>query len=296
MTGQLELVVDAKAALGEGPSWDSEKNILYWVDILEKKIHSFNPVTNENQFIQLEQYVGAIVPTNTHEAIVALENGFNLLNFETKELTFINDPEKHLPSNRFNDGKCDAYGRFWAGTMDKTIQKGQGSLYCLDTDLHVKKKVSKLGISNGLAWSLDNKFFYHIDTLEKTVVSYDFDLMTGDIKNPTIIIQFPEGEGMPDGMTIDAEGMLWIAHWGGAKVSRWNPSTGILISTIEVPARNVTSCTFGGQHLDELYITTARTDLDDSQLKKFPDSGGVFRVKTAVKGTPTYRFKGIPKR
>lgn len=292
LVGVLELVLDVKATLGEGPCWDRERQLLYWIDILEKKIYIFNPHTNENHGIQLEQYIGAIVPRNIDEAVVALENGFYFLNYSTEKVTLINEPESHLINNRFNDGKCDAYGRFWAGTMDKSYVKEQGSLYCLDTNRKVEKKLSKIGLSNGMAWSPDNKFMYHIDTLSKKVSCFNYNLVTGDFENPIDIISFPEEEGMPDGMTIDEEGMLWIAHWGGSKVSRWNPKTGEQIGSIEVPALNVTSCTFGGKDLNELYITTAKSGLSEEQLKNYPLSGGLFRIKMYVKGSPSYSFKG----
>ncbi|RXJ04651.1 SMP-30/gluconolactonase/LRE family protein [Anaerobacillus alkaliphilus] len=292
MVRELELVLDIKATLGEGPCWDSKKQLLYWVDILEKRVYIFNPRTNENRCIQLNHYVGAIVPRNSGGAVLALEKGFYFLDTQTETLSLIDEPEKHIVNNRFNDGKCDANGRFWAGTMDKSYHKEQGALYCLNTNLAVKKQLSKVGLSNGLAWSPDNKFFYYIDTLTRKVVCFDFHLSTGEIENPREIIYFPEEEGMPDGMTIDEDGMLWIAHWGGSKVSRWNPKTGEQLTAIEVPALNVTSCTFGGKDLDELYITTARSGLNEDQLKEYPYSGGLFKIKTDVKGVQAYPFKG----
>ncbi|WP_449536340.1 SMP-30/gluconolactonase/LRE family protein [Ferdinandcohnia sp. Marseille-Q9671] len=292
MVGELELVLDAKATLGEGPCWDSRKQLLYWVDVLEKKINIFNPVTNLNREIQLDQYVGAIVPRNLDEAVVVLENGFYFLHYSTEEVTLIDEPESHMKNNRFNDGKCDAYGRFWAGTMDKSYVEGQGALYCLDKDRNVHKKVTNVGLSNGIAWSPDNKFMYYIDTLTKKVCCFHFTIETGEIGNPIDIINFPEDEGLPDGMTIDEEGMLWIAHWGGSKVSRWNPKTGKQVGSVEVPALNVTSCVFGGKDLTELYITTARSDLSEEQLTKYPYSGGLFRIEMDIKGSPSYSFRG----
>ncbi|MFC4323066.1 SMP-30/gluconolactonase/LRE family protein [Litchfieldia salsa] len=292
MFGELELVLDVKSSLGEGPCWDSVNQLLYWVDILEKKVYVFDPVTNKYRGIQLEQCVGALALTNRNEAVVALEDGFYFLNFETENVTLIDDPESHLPNNRFNDGKCDANGSFWAGTMSKSIDKEQGSLYCLHPNMKVQKKLDKVGISNGIAWSPDNKFLYYIDTLNENVCCFNYNVATGDISNPVEIIKFQDEDGMPDGMTIDEEGMLWIAHWGGSKVSRWNPKTGKQINSIDIPALNVTSCTFGGKDLNELYITTARTGLDEEQLENYPFSGGLFRIKTDVKGTPSHTFKG----
>ncbi|NHM33896.1 SMP-30/gluconolactonase/LRE family protein [Neobacillus terrae] len=292
MEEKVELVFDAQAELGEGPSWDAKNQLLYWVDILSKKVCIFNPKTEENREIHLEQMASAVVPRESGGLVLGMENGFYFLDINTEELTQITDPESHLPLNRFNDGKCDPKGRFWAGSMNLEELEGEGSLYFLDKDLQTKKKVDGTTISNGLAWSPDNKFFYFTDTPTMKIVRYEYDLNSGEIKNPKPVIHFPESEGYPDGMTIDSEGMLWIAHWSGNKVSRWNPETGEQILSINIPAMNVTSCTFGGEDLSELYITTARKGMTEEELEKFPLSGGVFRVKTEIQGAPTYTFKG----
>ncbi|PEI95753.1 Senescence marker protein-30 [Bacillus pseudomycoides] len=290
MLGKLELVIDAKANLGEGPCWDEQKYLLYWVDILEKKLFIYNPITNINREISLDQQIESVVPDASGRVILAMECGFYSLNLETEELKLIHNPESHLPENRFNDGKCDPAGRFWAGTTDLYGVSAAGSLYFLDTDFSVKKQLEPVNTSNGLAWSPDQKYLYFIDTPTKKVTRFDYDIHTGTISNPIDIIIIPNSEGLPDGMTIDEEGCLWIAHWGGAKITRWNPMTGEKILTVPVPALNVTSCTFGGHDLTELYITTARTRMNQDQLEVYPYAGGVFRIKTQVKGCPTYQF------
>ena len=292
MEEKVELVFDAQAELGEGPSWDGKNQLLYWVDILSKKVCIFNPKTEENREIHLEQMASAVVPRESGGLVLSMENGFYFLDTNTEELTPITDPESHLPLNRFNDGKCDPKGRFWAGSMHLEELEGEGSLYVLDTDLQTTKKIDETTISNGLAWSPDNQYFYFTDTPTMKIVRYEYNLHTGEIKNPEPVIHFPESEGYPDGMTIDGEGMLWIAHWSGNRVSRWNPETGEQILSINIPALNVTSCTFGGEDLSELYITTARKGMTEEELEKFPLSGGVFRVKVGIHGAPTYTFKG----
>jgi sugar lactone lactonase YvrE len=265
---------------------------VYWLDILQKKVHIYQPETNEDREIQLDQLIGTIAPRKEGGTIAALEKGFYFLNVETGQLEPISDPERNVANNRFNDGKCDAAGRFWAGTMDKSEVSKQGSLYCLDSKLRVEKKLQNLGISNGLAWSSDNQYFYFIDTPTKKVLRYDYHLATGNIENPVEVISFEDQEGMPDGMTIDEEGMLWIAHWGGARVSRWDPDSGKQLTEVLVPAKNVTSCTFGGEDLKDLYITTARKGMDEAELEKYPNSGGLFRARTEIKGLPAYTFNG----
>lgn len=292
LNSEAELVIPAKAMLGEGPCWDSDKGILYWVNILDKKVNVYDPRTHKNREIQLGQMVGTVVLRQSGGLVVALQKGFYFLDVETEELTPIADPENHLPENRFNDGKCDPFGRFWAGTMSLSEENEAGSLYCLGTDLEVEKKHDNLTISNGLAWSPDQKFMYLIDTPTKKVTRFDYDLQTGHIDNPTEVIAFQEGVGSPDGMTIDEDGMLWIAHWGGAQISRWNPTTGEQILSIPIPSLNVTSCTFGGENLDELYVTTARKNTSVENLDRFPEAGGVFKVKPGVKGMPANLFRG----
>ncbi|MED2974268.1 SMP-30/gluconolactonase/LRE family protein [Fictibacillus sp. B-59209] len=288
MLGEVELVLDAKATLGEGPSWDSKRHLLYWVDILEKKLHLYNPTTGVNKSIALGQMVGSVVPRKSGGVVLALEKGFYFLDLETKNLQAIFDPESHLEENRFNDGKCDPWGRFWAGTTDSVGTNQAGALYCLGKDLLTKKKLGKVSTSNGLAWSPDHQYMYFIDTPTRKVVQFEYNLNSGHIENPIDVIYFAEDEGLPDGMTIDDEGMLWIAHWGGSKISRWNPKNGKQILSVPIPAFYVTSCTFGGKDLNELYITTAR--MENNHSKIFPNAGGVFRIKTSVKGCPTYQF------
>ncbi|MFD1356715.1 SMP-30/gluconolactonase/LRE family protein [Fictibacillus halophilus] len=292
MMGKAELVIPAKADLGEGPCWDKQKGVLYWVNILGKTVNRYDPETKENKEIQVDQLVGTVVPRKSGGVVVAMEKGFYFLDLDTEKLTPITDPENHLPENRFNDGKCDPYGRFWAGTMSLSEEQGRGSLYCLHTDLKVEKKVGDLTISNGLAWSPDHKFMYLIDTPTKKVTRFDYDEETGKIANPVAVIQFKEGEGAPDGMTIDEEGMLWIAHWGGARVSRWNPETGEQLLSIPIPALNVTSCTFGDSDLKTLYITTARKNMTEEQLREYPLTGGLFKVRLGIRGSVNYSYEG----
>ncbi len=156
--------------------------------------------------------------------------------------------------------------------------------------MSVEKKISHVNTSNGMAWSPDHTYLYFIDTPTKKVVRYQYNIRTGEIHNPSDVIIFSENDGLPDGMTIDEEGCLWIAHWGGSKITRWNPSTGEQILSIPIPALYVTSCTFGGPNLTDLYVTTARTRMTDDELKQYPHAGGIFRIQTNVKGCPTYSF------
>jgi sugar lactone lactonase YvrE len=289
---QAELVLDAKAMLAEGPCWDAETQKLYWVDIMTGVVHTFDPVSGCNVGIEVKQYVGAVVLRQSGGLMLALKNGFHALDPVTGKLTPLTDPESHLPGNRFNDGKVDPAGRFWAGTMALSGDGSTGSLYRLDTDLSVHCLLRDIGCSNGLAWSVDGKTMYYIDTSTKKVAAFDYDLTTGAIDRYRVAVVIPEDGGVPDGMTIDAEGMLWVAQWGGSRVSRWNPQTGEELDSVSVPASQVTSCTFGGKEFDTLYITTAREGLDDEALLLQPLAGGLFAVRTSVKGASSFSFAG----
>lgn len=289
---KANLVIDAKAELGEGAIWDSEKRLLYWIDIIGMEVHIFDPCTGIDRAIKTGQMIGTVVPRKSGGLVLAMENGLYFLDETTGQVSFIADPESNIPGNRFNDGKCDPAGRFWAGTMCMNGGKQAGSLYCLEADLSVVRKLEGVSISNGIVWSPDMKGMYYIDTPTKEVWGFDYDAATGCISNKRTVVVFPGGEGFPDGMTIDTEGMIWVAHWDGWRVSRWNPETGEKLDEVRLPAANITSCAFGGDDLNELYITTARIDLKDEQLAEQPNAGGLFCVKTEVKGMPAYKFGG----
>jgi sugar lactone lactonase YvrE len=264
---------------------------LYWVDIHAGILHTFNPSSGAKRTVSLGEPVGCVAPSRIGSLILALRSGFWTLNQPAGTLTQLAVPER-IPGNRFNDGKCDPAGRFLAGTMDDAEEEASGSLYSLSSDGTLKSLLTGLRISNGLTWSPDYKTFYFIDTPTHLVMAYDYDLETGDIANPRPVVRLPPELGWPDGMTSDQEGMLWIALWGGAKVTRWDPATGRMVAAHPVPALNVTSCIFSGPDLSDLYITSARKGMSAAQLAEYPLSGGLFRLKTEVCGLPTFEFGG----
>lgn len=286
----VKLVLDAKATLAEGPCWNAEQRMLYWVDILGETFSRFHPESGVNEIFPIGEYVGAVVCAGENEVVLATQSGFQKYQIQERQLTPLVDPESHLPGNRFNDGKCDASGRFWAGTMEVIEKEATGSLYVLETDHSYRKVYEGVGVSNGIAWSLDEKEMYYIDSMKKLVLAFEYEAGRGEINNARTRIDFRTEKGFPDGMTMDEEGMLWIAHWDGWQVSRWNPQTGQKLDSITVPAAKVTSCVFGGKGLDTLYITTARKGLQEGQMGDQPHAGGIFAVKPGVKGTKTYSF------
>jgi len=292
MNHEVEVVVEATATLGEGTNWDANRQCLYWVDIVGKELHVFDPQDGSDRMIDVKQFVGAAVPTSAGDLMLAMHHGFHRLDLDSGDLTPVYDPEEDQPDNRFNDGKCDPAGRFWAGTMHVEATGSTGALYRMDTDQSVHKMFGDVGISNGLAWSPDHTTFYYIDTLKCEVAAFDYDPGNGDIANRRAIISFGHDMGHPDGMTIDEEGMLWVCFCGGGRIARYNPETGQEIDAIPFPCRLVTNCVFGGAELDTLYATTARIGLNEAEIAEQPKAGSVFAVKPGVRGLGAVPFGG----
>ncbi len=283
------LLWDAKAMLGEGAFWHHGEKRLYWVDIEGKKLHIFDPIARADRAFLLDEKIGTVVPLDSGGgAVVALKNGIHKLDLETEKLRLLVHPAAHEAGNRYNDGKCDPAGRLWVGTIGET---GSAALYRINAAGKSKMMIDSVTISNGIVWSKDNMTMYYIDTPTKTVVAYSYDVKTGEISKPKVVVTVPEGMGSPDGMAIDAEDKLWIGHWGGACVARWDPITGNMMRKIEVPALNVTSCAFGGENLDILYITTASIGMNAEETAKYPLSGGLFVADPGVAGVKSYLFK-----
>ncbi|GAB3327098.1 SMP-30/gluconolactonase/LRE family protein [Larkinella ripae] len=277
-----EVVLDYPCQLGEGPVWDAQQGRILWVDILPGDIHSLDPVSREHRVFNVGQMVGAVALHPSGKLLAALQHGFYEVSPENQTVTSIFDPEAHLPNNRFNDGKLDPAGRFWAGTMALDDKPGAGALYMLDHDRSVSVKIENVSCSNGLAWSLDERTLYYIDSPTRQVVAYDYDPATGAIRNRRVAVQFRDADGFPDGMTIDRAGMLWIALWDGWSVVRYNPHTGQRLHQISLPAARITSCAFGGRDRDVLFITSAKTGLNQQEQDKQPLAGCLFAVKPPV--------------
>ena len=284
---QPTLLYDTKALLGEGPIWDARTQTLYWIDIINRRIY------REGELLaQLDDFIGCIAPRTSGGLVLTSRFGFASLGLDSLQLTPLAAPENEPANNRFNDGKCDPRGRFLAGTMDLGESDPTGSLYSFDGK-SITKLMGNVTISNGMAWSPDHKTFYYIDTPTRKVMAFDYDVETGAIADPRVAIEIPDQSlGWPDGMTSDTHGNLWIAMWGGAQVTKWDPNTGKLLEQISIPAKNVSSAVFGGRNRNELYLTSARKGLDDATLAEYPLTGGVFRLETNVEGMPTFEFAG----
>jgi sugar lactone lactonase YvrE len=288
---QIDVVVDHKCLLGEGPLWDDTRKSVYWLDILKGEIHEYATEKRVRRTIPVFQMVGSIAICKDGSLIAALKNGFAFVDPDTGQVRMIGDPESHLVNNRFNDGKCDPAGRFWAGTMSLSEEQHAGAVYVVDKNLVITQKINDVTISNGMAWSPDNNKFYYIDTPAFEVAAYDYEIGTGNIINREVVIKISREDGYPDGMTIDNEGMLWIAHWDGWQVTRWNPATGEKLMCIKLPVGRVTSCCFGGDQLQDLYITSAQIGLSADELELQPLAGSLFVIRNiGFTGIESFKF------
>jgi len=278
------LAYQIKATLGEGAIWNYKTKELYWVDIEGKQLHIYNPKTNENKTLKTTSRIGTVVPFTEKEAVIALEDGVHKIDLKSGKSNLFTDMKSELLGSRLNDGKCDPAGRFWVGSMHLKQEKDKANLYTISSENVLKKKIDSVTISNGIVWTSDKKTMYYIDTPTSTIKEFEYNNETGEISNGKIAVEIPKSLGFPDGMTIDAENMLWVAMWNGNAVIRFNPKTGKVMSKIEVPAHNITSCAFGGDNLDVLYITSASIDMTAEEIEKYPLAGSVFKVKPGVKG------------
>lgn len=283
-------VLDAKAELGEGPLWDAATRRLYWVNIKQREIHRFDPASGRDECWMAPSEVGSLALRQRGGLVAALRGGFHFFDPAANRWQAVVEPEAGLPGNRFNDGKPDRQGRFWAGSMDDAEKATTGGLYRLGADLSCKRLVDGIVCSNALCWSPDGRTMYFGDSYACTVWAWDFDTVTGEIANRRVFAQRPAGEGYPDGATVDAEGGVWIAYWDGWKVARFDPA-GKLEREVKLPVAKPTCPAFGGADLDICYVTSAaiRTRPDDAPQ---PLSGGIFAFEPGVKGLAERYFLG----
>jgi len=290
---EVEHVLDIKNKLGEGPVWNPKEQALYWVDIESNCFYRMDPITRKYEVFDVGVAVGVLALRASGGLVMATKNGFAFWDRQ-KGLRLIADPEAHKPHTRFNDGAVDSQGRLWAGTMcglPKMCEEPEGSLYRIDPDCSVHIMETGLTISNGIGWSPDNKLMYLTDSPLRMIYVYDFDAATGTIENRRPFIHTPDEEGIPDGLAVDSEGCIWGARWGGWKVTRYDPG-GKVEQEFRLPVQYPTCCAFGGEHLNELYITSAWTALSAEQRKNQPLAGDLLRVKTDIKGLERPKFGG----
>jgi sugar lactone lactonase YvrE len=285
----LECVADVHAVLGEGPIWVAREQALYWVDIKGYKIFRLDEFGERSEW-PTPMRVGSLAPRADGGFIGGTDKGIALIDLEAGQFDIVLNPEEGLPHNRFNDGKVDRDGRFWAGTMDDLEKDSTGALYRVDAVLGCSTIDRDYRITNGPAFSPDGRLMYHTDTARQVTYRFDMD-QAGNAANRRVFLQFGEGDGNPDGLTVDSEGCIWIAFWGGWCVRRFSPA-GERLETLRLPVSQPTSCAFGGPDLDRLYITSASCGLDEAELRMQPNAGGLFMLTPGVRGLAELPFSG----
>lgn len=281
-----------RAELAEGPVWDARLHRLYWVDIVGEQFHWLDRGATERSSFSLPGPVGFICLTEDPDTLIAgcgaRVLSVDLASHRIETLLELAPPDSGL---RCNDGKCDPTGRLWVGTMPMHPAAPRGALYSIDHDLTVRRHLSDLGCANGLAWNVTWREFYFTDTLTRRIDRHRWDPRNGALANAQPLAHFAEGDGLPDGMCIDDSGHLWVGFWDGGCVRQIDGFTGKVRTIIDLPVARVTSCTFGGDDLGTLFITTAATGLDQADRASQPLAGGVFSVRTGARGLPADCFR-----
>ncbi|MGI9281748.1 MAG: SMP-30/gluconolactonase/LRE family protein [Endozoicomonas sp.] len=277
-------VLDAGSLLGECPRWHEPSSSLYWVDITGKTLNSWQPASGVRQSLTLSEEIGCFVFRKTNGLVAALRSGFVFIDsIESGRITPICDPESDKPHNRFNDGRCDALGRFWAGSVYSPKDKSDAWIYMLDNQLDCRRMAGPLLTSNGIAFSPDNQTLYYADTPQHTIYACDFDLEHAQLTNRRVFHRFPFGQGRPDGCAVDEAGCYWTALYEGAAVVRLSPG-GVLLETIDLPVKYPTMVAFGGSDCSTLFITSCRQACSEEELESYPESGSIFAIEVEVKG------------
>jgi sugar lactone lactonase YvrE len=269
--------------------WDEENGALWWIDWTRGVLYESDLVRGSSRAFQAGPDLAAVAPWRTGHLILALGHGFAELNCEDGSVREIARVESENVETRMCDGKCDAHGRFWAGTMALDERSHVGALFVMETDGKVRCAIEDVVVSNGLCWSPDNAKFYYVDSATGRIDAFDFDLANGTITNRSPFVQFTAAEGTPDGMTIDRDGFLWVALWDGGEVRRYSPR-GRLDTVVALPVARPTCCALGGEELRDLYITTAMPDSHEERHRQ-PTSGSLFRAQVDVPGLPTNRCR-----
>lgn len=299
--GTVQCVRPMDCALGEGLLWSGREQALYWVDILERELHRWEPEGGSHRCWNFDEEISALAErAGSPGLIVTLRRGFALFDPATDTAPrYLHQPEPERAANRFNDGKCDAQGRFWAGSMDFGCEAPTGALYRFDPDGRCTRHDDGFAVTNGPAWSdagapdgLRAPPLFFNATAEGCTYRYDCDPDTGALSNRTLWKRWAAEDGWPDGMTTDALGRLWIAHWGGACVTCHDPATAAELARVPLPVSQVTNCAFGGADLRTLFITSARVGLPDDRLEAEPLAGSLFAVSVDAPGLPAHRFGG----
>jgi len=295
MTGassdDVEVAVDVRADVGEGPHWDAESVSLWFVDLTGGTVFRHDYRSGGLTAFPVGQEVGAVIPRRAGGLVLAVRDGIATTSETGEEFELKAPVELELTGNRMNDAKCDPVGRLFAGTTAFDFASGAGALYRVDADWSWEAAVPRVTTSNGTAWSPDGSRMYFIDSPRQGVDVFDYDVTVGAISNRTRLVSIDASEGVPDGMTVDADGNLWVACFGGSAVRCYSPA-GERLGEVALPVRQVTSCAFGGPDLTELFVTSARYRLTPEQLAEQPLAGATFVCRPGAVGVPASSFAG----
>jgi sugar lactone lactonase YvrE len=282
--GAVATILECANLLGEGPVWVEREAALYWVDIAAPLIWRMDWASGDVSHWTPPFRICSLAPRVSSGFVAGTERGFAFVDPQRGSYHLIGDPEPEYPGNRFNDGKIDGAGRFWAGTMDDSEREATGALYRLDANLSWRRIDEGYRVTNGPAFSPDGRRIYHSDSAARTIFLFELD-EAGEVSTRRSFAQFGEGEGHPDGMTTDAAGFLWVAFWDGWCLRRLSPE-GACVEEMAMPVQRPTSCAFGGPAFDRLLITSARIGLDEGELDAQPLAGALFMATPAVGGLP----------
>ena len=286
---EFEVAVAPTAALGEGPRWDAATQTLLWVDIPARLVHRYDPASGANTTQQTADVVSLALPRQRGGVVIGLPDGLHLLDRERSPLVAAIEPGQI--GTRTNDGACDAAGRLWVGTMALDERSPVAGLYRVDAYLGVTTVLTGTTISNGLGWSPSGTSFYFIDSPTCRIDVFDFDAASGALENRRPLAAVEVEGAVPDGLTVDAEGGVWVALHGGWGLRRYSPE-GELLAEVGLPIARITSCCFGGPGLRDLYVTTRREGLSDAEVAAQPLAGALLRLDVGVAGLPTHAFAG----
>jgi len=289
MAVQVEVAARGADRLGECPLWDERERMLWWVDIRWPAVKRLDPATGAVMMLVLPEVVGSIALREKGGLLAATKSGIHFLDSASGVLAAKADPERDMPDNRFNDGRCDRAGRFWAGTMSMVNRDPVGSLYRFDAGLECTKLRNAIIIPNSLAFSPDGRTMYFADTLRHTIWAYDYDAGSGAARHERVFAH--TGAGWPDGSCVDADACLWNAEYGGSRLVRYTPA-GKVDRSVALPVANPTCCCFGGEDLGTLYVTTATQGLAPEDLARQPLAGSVLALRPGVQGLAESRFAG----
>lgn len=287
----VKIIWSGQADLGEGPMWHPQEKSLYWIDIAKSQINRLNIVSGENKTWQFSNFIGAVVPRAKGGIVAAMGNEVMAVNTNNGQIEKIaNILPEASPNLRSNDGKCDKKGRFWIGMVDVALKHPIGGLFRMDSEGNVMQMEEGITISNGMGWSPDSTLFYYIDSAQRCVFQYDFDLVSGTIRNRKVFIKLEDSEASPDGMTVDQKGYIWIAIWNGWKLIRYAPD-GSVSKIVNLPVQRPTSCIFGGEDYKTLFVTSCSLNVSE-QIHLAKPAGSIFSFQAETSGIEENSFAG----